>query len=63
MGVPGGPRDPATPSGYCLRICRCGQCPQYAQQAAAAAAIREQEYQARIRREGEKWAKQQGRAA
>lgn len=29
QGPPGGPRDPATPGGYCLTLCYCGGCPQY----------------------------------
>lgn len=28
-GKPGGPRDPATPGGYCLARCYCRECPQY----------------------------------
>jgi hypothetical protein len=46
-GVPGGPRDPQTPGGYCLAVCRCGECPQYEAQSRAVALLREQEYLAR----------------
>lgn len=35
LGAPGGPRDPATPGGYCLAVCRCGTCPQHAEAAQA----------------------------
>ncbi len=42
-GTPNGPRDPATPGGYCLARCLCGTCPQY----------REQRRQLALRIEGE----------
>lgn len=63
QGQPGGPSDPATPGPYCLAICWCGTCPQYAAQKAAAETAREQEYRARVRKEGERWAKKNGAAA
>lgn len=52
-GVPGGPSDPATPGPYCLARCLCGTCPQYAAQRAAVQQLREWEYAARIRKDGE----------
>jgi hypothetical protein len=61
QGEPGGPRDPATAGGYCLRICRCGTCPQHTEQARQTALLREQEYQTRVRREGERQARKQRR--
>lgn len=51
-GPTGGHRDPNTPGGYCLRICRCGHCPQYAEQQRQAEVLRAQEYDARTRLEG-----------
>jgi len=63
QGVPGGPSDPATPGGYCLARCLCGSCPQYAAQRAAVELLREQEYAARDRREGEKAARRTRSAA
>ena len=57
QGVPGGPRDPATPGGYCLARCLCGTCPQYVRQAEQAEVLREQEYQKRLRWEGERAAR------
>lgn len=54
QGAPDGPRSPATPGGYCLTRCLCGSCPQYAEQRAQVAVLREQEYQARLRVEGER---------
>lgn len=57
LGDPGGPRDPATPGGYCLARCRCGTCPQYAAQAATTEAVRQQEYAGRDRKEGERIAR------
>lgn len=54
QGVPGGPSDPSTPGPYCLSICRCGSCPQYPAQAAAAQQLREQEYAARDRKQAER---------
>lgn len=59
QGTPGGPRDPATPGPYCLARCLCGTCPQYAEQQRQVQLLREQEYQARLRVEGERWARQQ----
>lgn len=43
QGGTAGPRDPATPGGYCLTRCYCGECPQYARQHAEAERRREQE--------------------
>lgn len=59
-GQPGGPRDPATSGGYCLARCLCGTCPQYAQQQEQLAVLREQEYQKRLRIEGERAARMAG---
>lgn len=59
LGEPGGPRDPATPGPYCLSICRCGQCPQFAEQARHAQLLRDQHAQAQVRIEGEQWAQGQ----
>lgn len=59
QGRPGGPRDPATPGGYCLSRCLCGECPQYVEQMRQVALLRESEYQARLRIEGERWARGQ----
>lgn len=47
----------------CAAICWCGQCPQYAAQAAATALLREQEYAARDRRDGERAARKARAAA
>lgn len=52
QGIPGGPRDPTTPGGYCLSICYCRSCPQWTEQQRHADLLREQEYQQRIRTEG-----------
>lgn len=59
QGEPGGPSDPATPGGYCLTRCLCGTCPQYPAQAAAAQLLREQEYAARDRKQGERAARRE----
>lgn len=63
QGVPGGPSDPATPGPYCLTRCYCSTCPQYPAQKAATDLLREQEYTARDRREGEKAARRARAAA
>lgn len=54
QGESGGPRDPNTPGGYCLTRCLCGTCPQYGEQQRQLALLREQEYQARRRKEAER---------
>lgn len=59
QGAAGGPRDPATPGPYCLAICRCGTCPQYRGQQAQLSVLREQEYQQRVRVEGERAARRE----
>lgn len=59
QGVPGGPRDPRSDGSYCLAVCLCGGCPQYAAQAAAVKVLREMEWAARDRRVGERAARQQ----
>lgn len=57
QGEAGGPRDPATPGGYCLTRCLCGQCPQYAKQMERLAQLRDQELQVRVRLEAERAAR------
>lgn len=57
QGTPGGPRDPNTPGGYCLARCLCGGCPQYAEQREQIEVLREQEYQKRLRIEGQRAAR------
>jgi len=47
----------------CARLCWCGRCPTFPAQAAATERLREQEYAARDRRDGEKAARQERRAA
>jgi hypothetical protein len=63
QGPPGGPRDPATPGGYCLARCYCGGCPQYAQQQEQIELLRRTEYERRVRREGERAAQLERRRA
>lgn len=63
QGEPDGPRDPATPGGYCLARCLCGTCPQYAEQTAAVERLRAAEYERRLRDEGERAARQTRGAA
>lgn len=63
QGAPGGPRDPATFGPYCLRICYCGECPQYAEQERRTQQLREQEYDARLRRDDERRQQQRRRVA
>lgn len=63
QGAPGGRRDPATSGGYCLARCLCGTCPQYAEQAARLEQLRRQEYEQRLRAEGDRSARQHRRAA
>lgn len=46
----------------CFRLCWCGTCPQYEQQAAATELLRQQEYDARDRKAGEIAARQAQRA-
>lgn len=58
LGVPGGPRDPASEGGYCLAICLCGACPQYPAQAARVAAQRAQEHEVWLRKQAEREARQ-----
>lgn len=62
-GAPGGPSDPATPGPYCLALCRCGTCPQYADQHRRAIALREAEYAARVRTEHDRAERQAKRQA
>jgi hypothetical protein len=62
LGEPRGPRDPATPGGYCLARCYCGTCPQYVTQQRETESLRRQEYEARVRREGERVARRDRRA-
>lgn len=63
QGAPGGPRDPATPGGYCLLRCYCGTCPQYAEQTAQTERQRATEYERRLREEGERAARRLRRAS
>jgi Spy/CpxP family protein refolding chaperone len=63
LGAAGGPRDPATPGGYCLSRCLCGTCPQYDEQQRQVQQLREQEYRERIRKQHEREARRIRRAA
>ena len=47
----------------CARLCWCGRCDQYAAQRAAVELLRQQEYAARDRREGERSARRSRTAA
>ena len=47
----------------CLRLCWCGRCGQYAEQKRLTGLLREQEYAARDRREGERAAARARRTA
>lgn len=60
-GAPGGPRDPATPGGYCLARCYCRTCPQHAEQTRLTELLRQQEYAARDRKAGERAAQREKR--